>query len=54
MGCKRVRTRTVAEGPESQADSTAILVCGIKGMFEGVKELAADAGIDEAKVMANF
>lgn len=34
--------------------STAILLCGMKGMFEGLKELAEEAGIPEDKVMANF
>ena len=33
---------------------SAILVCGMKGMFEGVKALAAEAGLDEGMVMANF
>jgi len=35
-------------------DSTCILLCGMKGMAEGVKELAAEVGIAEEKVMANF
>ena len=34
--------------------STAILLCGMKGMAEGVKELAAECGIPEERVMANF
>jgi len=34
--------------------STAILLCGMKGMAEGVKALAAEVGIAEDKVMANF
>jgi len=34
--------------------STAILLCGMKGMFEGIKELAAEVGIPEDKVMSNF
>lgn len=35
-------------------DNTCILLCGMKGMSEGVKELAAEVGIAEEKVMANF
>ena len=34
--------------------STAILLCGMKGMAEGVKELAAECGVPEDKVLANF
>ena len=34
--------------------STAILLCGMKGMAEGVKEFAAEAGIPEDKVLTNF
>ena len=34
--------------------STAILVCGMKGMFEGVKELATEAGMPEDRLLANF
>ena len=34
--------------------STAVLVCGMKGMFEAVKEMATEAGVPEDKVMANF
>jgi len=34
--------------------ATAILLCGMKGMSEGVKEFAADAGIPEDRVWANF
>jgi len=33
---------------------TAVLLCGMKGMAEGVKKLCADAGIDEGRVLANF
>jgi NAD(P)H-flavin reductase len=33
---------------------TAVLLCGMKGMAEGVKEFAADAGIPEDRVWANF
>jgi len=33
---------------------TAILLCGMKGMAEGVKALAAEAGVPEGRVMANF
>lgn len=33
---------------------TAVLLCGMKGMAEGVKELCAEAGIDESRVLANF
>ena len=29
-------------------------MCGMKGMAEGVKELAGEAGIPEERVMANF
>ena len=34
--------------------STAILLCGMKGMAEGVKEMATEVGIPEDRVMANF
>jgi len=34
--------------------STAILVCGTKGMFEGVKDFAADNGVPEDKILSNF
>jgi NAD(P)H-flavin reductase len=34
--------------------ATAVLMCGMKGMSEGVKEFAADAGIPEDRVWANF
>lgn len=34
--------------------ATAILLCGMKGMAMGVKEMAAEAGIPEERVMANF
>jgi len=37
-----------------KADSTAILLCGMKGMFEGIQALAADVGIPEDKVLTNF
>jgi len=33
---------------------SAILVCGMKGMFEGVKALAKEAGLADEMVMANF
>ena len=32
----------------------AMLICGMKGMAEGVKALAAETGIAEDKVLANF
>ena len=34
--------------------NSAVLMCGMKGMAEGVKELAADSGLDEKMVIANF
>jgi len=34
--------------------STAILLCGMKGMAEGIKELASKVGIPEDKVYNNF
>ena len=34
--------------------STVILLCGMKGMAEAVKELAAEVGIPEENVRANF
>ena len=34
--------------------ATAILMCGMKGMTEGVKALAEDEGIPEDRVWANF
>jgi len=34
--------------------ATAILMCGMKGMAEGVKALAEDEGIPEDRVWANF
>ena len=33
---------------------TAVLLCGMKGMAEGVKAVCAEAGIDESRVLANF
>eukprot|EP00962_Isochrysis_galbana_P027549 scaffold8646_cov115-Isochrysis_galbana.AAC.3 len=33
---------------------SAMLICGMKGMAEGVKALAADSGVPEDKVIANF
>ena len=33
---------------------SALLVCGMKGMFEGVKALAKEAGLADEMVMANF
>jgi len=36
------------------AADCAMLICGMKGMAEGVKALAADSGIAEDKVIANF
>jgi len=35
-------------------DSTVMLICGMKGMAEGVKALAADVGVAEENVRANF
>jgi len=35
-------------------EKCAMLLCGMKGMAEGVKELASDAGVAEDKVLANF
>lgn len=35
-------------------DKTLVLMCGMKGMAEGIKEMCAEAGIDEARVLANF
>ena len=34
--------------------STLMLICGMKGMAEGVKALAADVGVEEDNVRANF
>ena len=34
--------------------NTAILLCGMKGMAEAVKDFAAEAGIPEDKVLTNF
>lgn len=34
--------------------ATAVLLCGMKGMAEGVKEFAAENGIPEDRVWANF
>ena len=34
--------------------SCGVLMCGMKGMAEGVKALAAESGIDEDKVLTNF
>jgi len=34
--------------------SCAILLCGMKGMAEAVKELASKQGIPEDKVLTNF
>jgi NAD(P)H-flavin reductase len=35
-------------------ESTAIFLCGVKGMTVGVKELAAEAGVAESRVITNF
>lgn len=35
-------------------ESSLMLMCGMKGMAEGVKALASEAGVDESKVLANF
>ena len=35
-------------------EKSAMLICGMKGMAEGVKQLAADSGLDEKMVIANF
>jgi ferredoxin-NADP reductase len=44
-----------AEGAFSKIpEKTAVLLCGMKGMAEGIKEYCAEAGIDEARVLANF
>jgi len=34
--------------------ATAVLLCGMKGMAEGVKEFAAECGIPDDRVWANF
>ena len=34
--------------------STLVLMCGMKGMAEGVKALASEVGIPEERVLANF
>ncbi len=34
--------------------NSAFLLCGMKGMAEGVKALAKDSGVTEDKVIANF
>jgi len=38
----------------SKPESTAVLLCGMKGMAMGVKELCAGVGIDESRVLTNF
>jgi NAD(P)H-flavin reductase len=44
-----------AAGAASKDPSkTLALLCGMKGMAEGVKKLCPDAGIDESRVLANF
>ena len=48
-----VQDAAKAAGVE-RPESTAILICGMKGMAEGVKALAAEVGIPEERVMANF
>ena len=30
------------------------MLCGMKGLFEGLKELAAETGMPEDRIMANF
>lgn len=35
-------------------EKTIVLLCGMKGMAEGVKEVCTEAGIDESKILANF
>jgi NAD(P)H-flavin reductase len=42
-----------ASGP-GKPESTLILMCGMKGMAEGVKELAAEWGVPESNVLTNF
>jgi len=41
-------------GAITDADSTVALLCGMKGMAEGVKEMCVSAGMDEAMVITNF
>jgi len=38
----------------AKPDKTVVLMCGMKGMAEGVKELCTEAGMDEAMVLTNF
>lgn len=35
-------------------ERTLVLMCGMKGMAEGVKALAAEVGLPEERVLANF
>jgi len=41
-------------GGVRRPESTGILLCGMKGMAEGVKALAAEVGVPEGNVRANF
>ena len=36
------------------AQKTAALLCGVKGMTEGVKEVLKDAGVPDSNVLFNF
>ena len=36
------------------ASKTAALLCGVKGMTEGVKEVLKDAGVPDSNVLFNF
>ena len=38
----------------AKPENTAILLCGMKGMFEGLKELAAEVGMPEERLLSNF
>lgn len=38
----------------SNPSKTAALLCGVKGMTEGVKEVLADAGVPDSNVLFNF
>lgn len=35
-------------------EATGVLMCGMKGMAEGVKALCVEAGVPEEKVLTNF
>mmetsp|Transcript_70732 Transcript_70732/g.139021 ORF Transcript_70732/g.139021 Transcript_70732/m.139021 type:complete len:130 (+) Transcript_70732:2-391(+) len=46
--------KALAEDGVGSPKTTAAILCGMKGMAEGVKAVLADAGVPEDKVLLNF